>query len=202
MPTRSSICALRALTILAAGCSRQPSPPAAEPAPSAAADPSHCLTSGDGYLRLRARGAVDLDLDWKDADLACEGSPRPEGQGLRITFAGNRRAEGHQPRLVLGLHAPPGPGIQHAVPVNVTLILEGEDRIFATRGDERCTLDDFEQVPLAAPGERPAARAWRVTGRGFCSSPAASLDGREHELISRFDFAGRAVDEEPGDTPK
>lgn len=208
----SRLLILTALTALgAAGCARHT--PAGSAAASASGSglkapgnaPPRCLVDGGGYLRLRARGALTLDIDWHGAGLACEGGPRPDHQGLRLTFAAEDVTGTHRPRLVIGAAAQPGAGTQHAVPANVTLILEGEDRLFSTRGDEKCTIDELVQTPLSAapnPGGAASTPAYRVSGRGFCAEPATSIDGRENVLISRFDFAGRAVDAEPEDHPK
>ena len=39
-------------------------------------------------LRARIRGALNVDLDWKDAQARCGGDARPDGSGLRLSFAG------------------------------------------------------------------------------------------------------------------
>ena len=39
-----------------------------------------CLASGDGFLRARLDGALELKLDWDNAGTQCEGMPRPDGQ--------------------------------------------------------------------------------------------------------------------------
>jgi hypothetical protein len=44
-----------------------------------------CLPSGNGYLRARIRGALDLDIDWGNAEIECDGGPRPDGSGVRVT---------------------------------------------------------------------------------------------------------------------
>src|SRR5580765_3168469 len=38
-----------------------------------------CLPTGNGYLRARIRGAMNLDVNWHNAELQCEGGPRPDG---------------------------------------------------------------------------------------------------------------------------
>jgi hypothetical protein len=144
-----------------------------------------------GFLRVRVRGAQDLDIDWQDADLQCEGGPRPDQVGLRLTFAQRAPGGARRPRLVFGIAAMPGTLSSREVPANVTLILEGENLLYSTRGDDKCTIDELVQTPIPTAS---AARTFRVAGRGFCAAPAASLDGRDVVLISRFDFVGRVVD--------
>ena len=184
------------LMIGAAGCTRHSTDlTRASAAPARAPPGSECLPDRSGYLRLRARGAQNLDLDWGDPELQCEGGPRPDQGGLRLTFAARSPGGERRPRLVFGVAATPSPGTSRAVPANVTLILEGENRLYSTRGDEKCTIDELVQTTISA-------HSYRVAGRGFCAAPATSLDGKEDVLISRFDFAGPVVDAESSDHPK
>lgn len=153
-----------------------------------------CLASGNGYLRARIRGALNLDLDWANSELSCEGGERPDRRGIRLAFAGPMHADGRRLRLIFGISAAsegrPGRGL----PTNVTAILEGEKRLFATRGDDKCTLDELRQERFGELGG--AARTYRVIARGFCTEPASSADQRERIVITRFDFAGRVVYED------
>ena len=150
-----------------------------------------CLPTGNGYLRARIRGAMNLDIDWRNGELECEGGPRPDGQGLRLAFAGPRHGDGRRLRLVFGLQAAREGLAGHSVPTNLTVIFEGEERLFATRGEDHCTADDLEQERLGALGG--AKRYWRIVVRGFCTSPASTLSSDARILVSRFDFAGQAV---------
>ena len=154
-----------------------------------------CLPDGKGFLRARLRGALDLDLDWHDAEIACSGDARPNGSGLRVTIAGPARGRpgesSRRVRFVFGLTKVAEGHSAKLVPTNVTLIFEGEQRIFATRGDDKCSSDVVEQSRVGAPGN--TARTWRVAARGFCVVPATTLSGDARILLSRFDFAGRAV---------
>src|SRR5664279_2013320 len=89
------------------GCGAKPAARAAESG--AAAALQTCLPGGAGYLRATLRGAVNADLDWRDAEMSCEGSARPDGTGLRITIAGPLSTPGQpQPqrlRFVFGIDA-------------------------------------------------------------------------------------------------
>ena len=59
-----------------------------------------CLASGEGYLRTRLRGALQLDVNLKNAELDCDGGPRPDGSGIRVSFAGPLRSDGRRLRMV------------------------------------------------------------------------------------------------------
>lgn len=175
-----------------AACTRHTST-TVQPAASAT---TSCLPSHDGYLRVRLRGARDLDVDWHDADLQCEGGERPGQGGLRVAFAGPVTGDGRRLRFVFGVATPPGIASSREVPANVTVIFEGENGLYSTRGDDKCTIDELTQAPLIAraAARSPPAGTLRVSGRGFCASPATAIDGHATLLLSRFDFAGIVVD--------
>jgi hypothetical protein len=185
MPHRASAAACGAaflgLALTAAG---------ATPTSSSADSPvAGCFTAGDGYLRARLRGAMDLDLDWKNADMECAGGPRPTGNGVRVSIGGPLRAEGRRIRLVFGLAGVAEGGAGQALRTNVTVLFEGEQRVFATRGDDKCTVDSLSQQRVENLGSPRAV--YRVVARGFCLGPATSLSKGERVFLTSFDFAGR-----------
>ncbi len=199
-PLRASrLCA--SLVCAALPCAAVPAPPSTSPpivmpqpetsaAASAPSAPAGCLPSGNGYLKARIRGALNLDIDWRNADIECDGGPRPDGSGIRLAFAGPRRADGHRLRLVFGVSAVREGGNGRSLPTNVTVIVEGAQRLYTTRGEDHCTVDTLNQQRLRAPG---VPRKYRVVARGFCVAPASTLNNAERILISSFDFAGEAV---------
>jgi hypothetical protein len=162
---------------------------AATPATASAESAAGCFAVGGGYLRARIRGAVDLDLNWKNADMQCEGGPRPSGNGVRVSIGGPARGKGNRIRLVFGV-AGVGEGRGgKALRTNVTLLFEGEQRIFATQGDDKCTVDTLSQERVEVLGAKQAV--YRVVARGFCVGPATNLTGQERVVVTSFDFAGR-----------
>jgi hypothetical protein len=187
MPHRASVAACVAALGVAfshTACATSPTSPAPDPAVK-----TGCLVAGNGYLRARMRGAVDLDLDWKDAQMECEGGPRPSGNGVRVSIGGPLRGDDRRIRLVFGIA---GVGEGHSgetLRTNVTILFEGEQRVFATLGDDKCTVDSLSQQRVESLG---AGRAiYRVEARGFCLGPATSLSKGERLLLTSFDFAGR-----------
>lgn len=149
-----------------------------------------CLPAGAGYLRARIRGALNVDLDWRNSGLECDGSERPDGSGIRLSFAGPLPSGKQRLRLVFGVAAREA-SAGRALPTNLTVIFEGERRLFATLGDDKCTIDQLQQERL--PASDASARTYRVVARGFCTEPATALSGAERILVSRFDFAGRVA---------
>ncbi len=136
---------------------------------------------------------MTLDLDWKNADMDCAGGPRPPGKndsrGVRVSIGGPLRAEGRRIRLVFGI-ADVGEGTGgETLRTNVTLLFEGEQRVFATKGDDKCIVDKLTQQRVETLGGDRAV--YRVVARGFCLGPATSLTRDERVFLTSFDFAGR-----------
>jgi hypothetical protein len=153
-----------------------------------------CFSVGGGYLRARLRGALDLDLNWKNEEMQCEGGPRPPGKdnkrnGIRVSIGGPARGDGHRLRLVFGIAGVGEGGGGQTLRTNLTLLFEGEQRIFATQGDDKCTVDSLSQERVEVLG--PGRAVYRVVARGFCLGPATSLSREERVTMTSFDFAGR-----------
>jgi len=185
------------------GAGTAPEPASTLPAPArvgtattpAVAPAAHgCLPTGNGYLRARIRGALDLDIDWGNAEIECDGGPRPDGSGVRVSFAGPPHGDGRRMRLVFGVGSVHEGRDGHDLPTNLTVIFEGEERLFATRGADHCTVDELRQERVGALGG--PKRSWRIIARGFCIAPASTLNSDARILVSRFDFAGSAVFED------
>jgi len=171
-------------------------PTTAPPANTAAAGTAlkGCLPSGNGYLRARIRGALNLDIDWHNAEIECDGGSRPNGSGIRVSFAGPLKSDGRRLRMVFGVGDAKEGTAGRELPTNLTVIFEGENRLFTTRGQDRCTVDQLEQQRVGAlSGTR---RTYRIVARGFCIAPASALSGEGQILVSRFDFAGDATFED------
>jgi hypothetical protein len=196
---RPSILSLSVPAALAAAAYSAPAAPAPPPkqqptAASAAPAARGCLPTGDGYLRARIRGAMNLDIDWHNAEIECDGGPRPDGRGLRVSFAGPPHSDGRRLRMVFGVGSVREGVAGRDLPTNLTVIFEGEQRLFATRGEDHCTVDELRQERVGALGG--PKRSWRIVASGFCISPASTLDSNARILVSRFDFAGNAVYED------
>ena len=155
-----------------------------------------CAAPADAYLDAQLAGALDGAIHWHAAEMSCDGMRRPDGQGLRVTFAGTLGTE--HLTLVFGVPRLAEGTAGHAVPVNVTLIREGGG-LYSTRGGDKCILDSVRQEPLAPPAEPKAAtsadppsRHWRIEAHGFCLEPARAVgDGRDAIMLSTFDFRGQ-----------
>jgi hypothetical protein len=161
-----------------------------------------CLAEGNGYLRAKIRGALQLDVNLHNAELECDGGARPDGSGIRVSFAGPLHSDGRRLRMVFGI-ATAVEGIPgRALPTNLTVIFEGEQRMFATRGDDKCTVDELSQERVGALGG--PVRSYRVIARGFCIVPVNALNNEEKIVVNSFDFAGSVTfeDAEADPTPR
>jgi hypothetical protein len=164
--------------------------------PAAGSKSTHgCLASGDGFLRARIRGALQLDVSLHNSELECDGGPRPDGSGIRVSFAGPARSDGRRLRMVFGVATATEGVNSRELPTNLTVIFEGEERMFATRGDDRCTVDEFNQERVGALGG--PIRTYRVIARGFCIAPVKALNSEQTILVNSFDFAGTITFEDP-----
>ena len=168
--------------------------PGAAPSQGTAPPQGGCLQSGNGYLRARIRGSLNLDIDWHNGEIECDGGARPDGSGIRVSFAGPKQSDGRRLRMVFGVGDAKEGSPGRELPTNLTVIFEGEDRLFTTRGDSRCTVDELQQERLGALGG--PKRTYRIIARGFCVDPASTLTGDGRILVSRFDFAGNATFED------
>lgn len=161
------------------------SPPASTPQ----ADTHACLPSGDGFFQAKLDGALQMRLDWKNDGTQCEGMPRPEGNGIRLSFSRSLDGEKRRLLIVFGIAGLSESSSGRALPANLTIIEEGGQQIFGTLGDDKCVVDELEQQ-LITPWS-PETRTYRVSGRGFCMQPARAVGGDEGVLMSSFDFAGQ-----------
>lgn len=182
-------------TLLALGCGGHTAEPeTAEKEPALRVE---CLPDGGGYLYARLSGAIEKELRWENEGTECSGAMRPTDGGIRMRFGRLEPESGVKIVLVFGIAELREGRAAKALPVNVTVILEGTGEFYGTQGDDKCMLDDVRQEPIVGIPHR--SRSYRVIARGFCTEPARAVQGQGVVLLSRFDFAGR-VDFEAEDT--
>jgi hypothetical protein len=172
-----------------------PAATAAPPTPGAPTSgvAAACLESGDGYLHAHVAGAIEANIDWPNSGTRCQGESKSKPPGVRLSFH-REPAGGRDLLFVFGLTGIRAGQPARATGANLTLIVQGTDRIFGTLGDSRCTVDSLSQRPLKTPG------TYRVEARGFCTQPAHAVRGDGEVLVSTFEFAGPVTFETPQDT--
>lgn len=150
-----------------------------------------CLAGGEGRLEAALRGALDADVTWGNAQMECDGDLRPDGSGLRITIAGplpaalaksGEAGTARRLRFIFGIDLEDtAAGPAQALPTNLTVIIEGGEQLYATRGSELCAVEGLESMAIGAETER-------VTARGYCLGPASDLAGETRLLVPTFSF--------------
>ena len=162
--------------MLLAACMQKPAASDAAAADTAVeADGEACL-AGEGRLEAQLRGALQADLDWRAGQMQCDGDLRPDGSGLRISLAGPLDAT-RRLRFIFGIDLQDtASGPAQVLPTNLTVLVEAEATLFATRGADKCAVEDLERT-LLEPGLE------RVSVRGYCLGPASDLAGEQRVLV-------------------
>jgi hypothetical protein len=172
---------LACFTLGAGACAQD----SADSAPHPANQIDGCLASGDGSLDAQVRGALVADLAWSNAEMQCDGSPHPDGRGMRVTIAGPLPGTSSRLRFIFGIDPrDTASGVAQAFATNLTLIVEGSTQLYATRGNEQCAVETLQRTPLTkGPGGID-----RVKVRGYCIGPASDIPGSTRVLVPTFSF--------------
>jgi hypothetical protein len=177
--------ALSAMALVTSACAEDPAQDVSLPA-------SGCLATGDGLLEAALRGALVADLSWSNSQMQCDGSLRDDG-ALRVTIAGpltlqtppsSGKPAPARLRFIFGIDPhDTASGVAQAFPVNLTVIVEGDQQLYATRGDDKCAAESMLREPV--PG---AGNLHRIRVRGYCIGPASDIAGTKRLLVPTFSF--------------
>ena len=149
------------------------------------------VSDGDcanGHLSVELYGALQTSLEWHGEVLACEGMPRPDGEGARLRFAGPAQSGSAKRSLVFIFGIP---GLQRGatakeLPTNVTFMEEGTGTFFATQDTNSCWSDIERHAAIGgAAGSR-----YTISGIMYCVSPLAELKGTASVNFAELRFAG------------
>jgi hypothetical protein len=161
-------------------CAPDPDPPQ----PHGSAEAAGCLPGGDGSFEADVRGALTADLRWNNADMQCDGSPHPDGRSIRVTIAGPLSGTTTRLRFIFGIDLhDAASGVAQAFPTNLTVLVEGGQQLYATRGHDKCAVETLQRTPLPGNG-----RLDRVKVRGYCIDPASDIAGTARLLVPTFSF--------------
>lgn len=151
-----------------------------------------CSLESDGFLSGRLYGAVDVNIDWRGADMNCEGMLRPDGKGIRLLFAST---QGREDRLlfVIGVDGKIDQLTGQERVANITIIDEIDGRFFSTSGNDRCwtTIHKVESIF----GE--TFPAFQIDGDLYCAGGLPSLSDRGSVTLDDFQFSGRLALDDP-----
>ncbi len=146
-----------------------------------------CALGDDGFLRGRFFGALSLTADWSGPGLACDGMQKPDGEGVRLFFAGDRPGGGRV-SLLIGLGGRPGELAGAERPANVTVIDEREGRFFSSGGPGRCWASISSVTPVA--NRAGGAAGSRIDGLVYCMGALPSVGDRSSLTLSDLRFSG------------
>ena len=154
------------------------SPSAEVPAPQQQAE-SGC---GDAAkLETTLFGGIETAVSWSGSEMLCESMRRPDGEGVRLRFAGDAGGE----RLALIIALPElSPG-EEAVdsPSNVTAIVEGSGRFFSTPDLNACWTEIESQRTLPDSED-----SYALSGILSCISPLGQVNGDAAVSIPSLSF--------------
>ncbi len=142
---------------------------------------SEKLSCGEnGALRGSLIGGIETAISWTAADMVCESMPRPNGEGIRLRFAGDVGDE----HLAIIVAMPTFVAGATEIPSNVTATVEGSGRFFSTPGLESCWTEISAQTALTE-----ADGSYAVAGTLFCIAPLGELNGDAAVTIPELFFS-------------
>jgi hypothetical protein len=180
--SRRSIALYLILATVAAGCDAEVGH---EPVQSTA-----CIEGG--LFEAEIFGAIETRLEWRDADLECEGMPRPHGKGARLRFAGTGNADGENLDLAFIIALPDLEQGQSGreLPAGVTLMEESAGKFFSTPEPSTCWAD-ITHHDLLQGDQADAGTRYRIGGSLYCVSPLAEVNGARNVTFTDVRFTGQ-----------
>jgi hypothetical protein len=177
---RLAAAAVSCLGIAACGPAASTSGEATEP------EPAYSVGCGaEGAFQARLYGAIAAELAWSSPQYECRGMPRPDGQGVRLFFAGLDAASGERLAFILAIPGFDRDATGREFDSTLTVIEEGSGRFFSTALDASCVTDI---AAIDTPG--PDAERLAVHGAVFCVAPLAEVNGDSSVSIAELSFAG------------
>lgn len=145
-----------------------------------------------GLFAAEVFGAIDTKLEWRDSRLACEGMPRPRGNGARLRFAGTGSSNGENLDLAFIVALPDleRGGSGRELTAGVTLMEEKSGTFFSTPEPSTCWADIADQQPLEDNTADSGTR-YRIDGSLYCVSPLAEVNGNRNVTLTNVRFTGQ-----------
>lgn len=137
----------------------------------------------DGRVQATVYGALDGSVDWTSDAMDCEGMPRPDGDGVRLRFAGS--ADAVPLAIIIGVDGIGPDETGEELQTNVTIIEEGRGRFFSTSDLDSCWTDIERQAIIDADSGRYA-----IDGTLYCISPLAEVNGSGSVSVPELRFSG------------
>lgn len=138
-----------------------------------------------GSFRVRLYGEITADLQWTHAEYECRGMPRPDGDGVRLFFAGPYQGETRRLAFILAIPDFRQEAVGQELATTLTLMEEGSGRFFSTAGSANCLTELGAVDAVGTSGDR-----FVVTGAVYCISPLAEVNGDSSVSIAELRFTG------------
>jgi hypothetical protein len=134
-----------------------------------------------GALETSLFGGIETNIKWSGSTMVCDNMQRPDGQGIRLRFAGDISGE----RLAFIIALPelePGEDAAES-PSNVTATVEGSGRFFSTPDLNSC----WTNVDSQAEGSGDDS-VYTIRGALFCIAPLGEVNGDAAVSIHNLTF--------------
>ncbi len=138
----------------------------------------------DGYVQTELFGALAGEISWDAGTVACEGMPRPDGDGARLRFAGTVAEEYELAFIVALPDLAPGEAGKELLST-VTIIEEGAGRFFSNADQDSCWTDIHHLEAVAGSASRVA-----IEGALYCVAPLVEINGTTDITLGEFRFRG------------
>lgn len=172
------------VALLAGACGAASGPEAEVAVPLPAADESQQQCSVNGRLSTRLYGAIDGDISWASADMACEGMPRPNEAGARLRFSGPHPSGDGTLVFIAAIPTLTPELAASELATRLTIIDENQSRFFASPDFDICWTD--------IEANEPAGDARHVvSGRIYCIAPINEVNGSATVTAADILFSGR-----------
>lgn len=135
-----------------------------------------------GAVRTALFGSIEADVRWAASDMECDSMLRPNGEGLRMRFAGE--ISGEILAIIIAIPALRADEVGLELPSNVTATVEGSGRFFSTPNLDSCWTEVSAQTRLAG---QENARA--ITGTLYCVAPLGEINGDAAITIPSLEFS-------------
>ena len=149
----------------------------------------------EARLKTQLFGAVSVELDWSASELACDGMPRPDGDGARFRLSGHASdaPDANTIAFIFGIPTLEIGATAKELGTNVTFMEEGSGRFFGTRDTNSCwtDIDMHDELPDAV------GSTYRIGGTVYCVSPLAELNGGSNISFTELEFVARLNWDEP-----
>lgn len=147
--------------------------------------PTESACGDSGALRTTLFGGIEADIQWSASDMECDSMLRPDGDGLRMRFAGE--VSGETLAIIIAMPALQADEVGLEIPSNVTVTVEGSGRFFSTPNLDACWTEIASQTRL--PGQEDART---IAGTLYCVAPLGEINGDAAVTIPTLEFSSIA----------